>query len=555
MYLSQLLLIPETLHGFSWTDSSTGRKNVVDYYATDPKLRLMYRGILWTLLPGGHYLPLSDTHVHSAPSSHMVHIGLRRYADLFSGTLPAVSASNMTEYALFHLSEGALRADTGLDLPETCFPAWQTAVLRHGHGPTDSTLTLAFNPSGGHRHQDNLAVFYEQGGRAMLGDHGYVGDMPINSWIRSTSSHNVVVVDDQEQRHKGRNPEFVLMATSPLASVAEASSDAYAQCSEYRRRVVLVKGPDGHSFAVDIFQVAGGKKHAFRTYSECAASDTADGRLRFEGLTMPEEPPLPDVGTSLARADIFGLRDVRAVVPQGSVWNGTWHDSKAAYRLWMLTACDRVEASNGPGQRSLEEPGRRVRYVDAVRSGESLESTFVAVHAPGVDPAAMPVTGVERLRVPGVGERAVALRVESTFGTFYFLNKFEQAFDVDGIRFQGEFAVLQFEEGALQQYMAVAATELRWQGEGFENAVACVEGTVKENTAERLIPQRLSKSGWPRIDAGAQAYVRVLTNTGWTGFPVDSADSDDIRVKDYPLPDVEAFQLPSVRYSTVGQSS
>src|SRR5690606_34642552 len=130
----------------------------------------------------------------------------------------------MSEYALFQLSEDALKEDGGLELPETYFPAWQTAIVRHGTGPNAATLTLAFNKAGGHRHYDNLALYYEANGRTMVGDHGYVGDMPINEWIRSTYSHNLVIVDDDQQEFGKRVPELALMAASPMATVVEAAS-------------------------------------------------------------------------------------------------------------------------------------------------------------------------------------------------------------------------------------------------------------------------------------------------------------------------------------------
>ena len=549
MYLSQLLEIPEVLRGFVWPEGFEPRQGTVDCYANDPKLGLMYRAVLWTLLPSGQYLPLSDTHVHTPPSQHIVHKGLARYPDLYAGTMPRLSASTMDEYALFSLSQEALTTDAGLHLPETHFPAWRTAILRHGSSEDAATVALVNNFPGGHRHTDNLALFHGKGGRGVLGDLGYVGDMPMNEWIRSTKSHNLVVVDDSDQRFGERVPEFALMATSPLASVVEAASDAYAQCTEYRRRVVLIKGLDGNAFAVDLFRVSGGDKHAFRVYSEFAASDAENGGLAFAGVNMPPEPPLPEVGASLARADIYGLRDVRSATPANVVWQAAWRDASGAYRLWMAAPCDRVEASNGPGQRSRNDTGRRVRYVDAVREGQEIESTFIAVHEPSLDADTFGIVKIEPLDVPAAGPRAVALRVESAWGTYVVLNDFDQPSEVDGVRFQGSLAVLRLVDGALTDYMAVGATELSWNEQGFTDAVASAEGQVKQNDSERLLPESLPETGWPVIDPGTEAYIRVLVEDGWTGFPVAGVQANAIRVKDYPLPPVTAFELHSVRYS------
>jgi len=548
MYLSKLLVIPETLHGFEWPADFEARSGATDYYASDAKLGLMYRAVLWTLLPSGHYLPLSDTHVHSHPSPHIAHMGLHRYPGQFAGTMPAVGADNLDEYALFHLTEADLKKDTGLALPETCFPAWRTAMLRHGAGPEAATLVMPFNRWGGHRHLDNLALFYHGEGRAVLGDQGYVGDMPQNRWIRSTKSHNLVVVDGADQKARERNPEFVVMATSPLASVAEGTSDAYAQCDEYRRRIVLVKGPGNRSFVADLFRVSGGERHAFRVYSEIAASDTEGHGLNFAGIDLPPEPPLPEVGASLASDDIYGLRDLRSAVPDaGAPWQAVWRDAQGAYRLWVLSDCDTVEVSNGPGQRSRREVGRRVRYVDAVRTGAPLSSTFVAMHeAEGAGGFA--VAEAELLQVADGGERAVALRIETEWGTYVLLHDFVAPTAAGDIEFAGDFAVLHFVDGTLRAYMTVGAGELHCAGEGFEDAAARIAGTVKESNGERLVVAEPPNPAWPVLDDGVEAYVRVRSDEGWIGYPVAEIGEDSIRVQGYPLPEITAFELRSARY-------
>lgn len=543
MYLSQLLVIPETLHGFAWPADFNARTGQVDYYANDPKLERMYRAVLWTLLPSGQYLPLSDTHVHSKPSDHIAHMGLCRFPGHFAGTMPRLGADRLGEYALFHLTEAELTEDTGLSLPETCFPAWRTAILRHGK----AAVALPFNRVGGHRHRDNLALFYDVAGKTLLGEQGYVGDMPQNSWLRSTLSHNLVVVDGAEQEFRERQPQFAMMAVTPMASVVEASSNAYEQCPEYRRRVVLVKGPDGQSFVLDLFRVAGGKHHAFRVYSELAASDAEGNRLEFEGIDMPEEPPLPEVGASLARKDIFGLRDVREAAPEDTPWRAVWRDARGAYRLWMLSPCDRVQASNGPGQRSRKEAGRRVRYVDAVREGDSLASTFVALHEP-VGPGGPVVLDAQRLPVKAGGERAVAVRVSTKWGDYVFLHDFVQSPGFADIDFTGDFAALHLRGHSLEAYMAVGATHLRFGEEGFKDALPRVLGETAACAGRTLTAAETPADGWPVIDDGAQAYARIRTSAGHVGYPVAEMSGNTVRVADYPLADAAAFEIPSVRF-------
>ena len=109
------------------------------------------------------------------------------------------------------------------------------------------------------------------GGERILGDLGYVGDTPHLAWLKSTKSHNLVVVDDSEQRFRKQGEpaasKLEMMVTTP-PSRRSASSDTYGQCQDYRRQLTLIKGPEGRTFLVDIFRVKGGRKHSFRLWSE-----------------------------------------------------------------------------------------------------------------------------------------------------------------------------------------------------------------------------------------------------------------------------------------------
>ena len=475
MYLSQLLIVPESLHGYVWPDGVLGRSGTVDLYGQDERLKLMYQSVLDTILPNGEYLPLSDTRLNSKPSAHILKMGTRRYPGSFAGVLPNVHRASGDEYAVFNLTDAQLTEERPMVQKDTLYPAWKTAILRHGQGKGADTLTLAFNPPGGHRHYDNLALFYDNGGQAALGDLGYLGDMPVNKWIKATASHNLVVVDGDEQFFRGRTSTFEFMATAPLASVVEASSTAYPQCSDYRRRVVMVKTGENETFAIDTFTVKGGGEHRYRVYSELASSDATDGSLHFDGVEIAAEAPLPEVGASLAKVDIYGLRDVRAGKALADTWQATWQDKTGGYRLWMASPTDQVEASNGPGQRTQQEKGRRVRYVDGIRSGEDLESIFVAVHEPDGGGENGAIRSVERLDV-AAAPKAVVLKIEHRNGVYIALNNFESFQEVAGIGFQGTFALVYRPANGRAQFLAVGASQLSIDG------TVCVDGSHSAGT-------------------------------------------------------------------------
>lgn len=552
MYLSELVQIPELLQGFTWPAGVAGRQGTVDLFATDSRLRAMFRALRDQLRPDGRYAPLSDTNVAARPATHLIEMGLKRYPEYFRGTMPSLRGSP-GEYALFQLTPEEMALDTGLPLPEVYFPAWMTAMLRHGDGPNAAMLVMSLNPPGGHRHADNLALFYCDGGEAILGDHGYLGDMPQNAWIKSTLSHNLVIVDDAEQQSKERHPRFERMFTSDRVSVIEAGSDGYSQCGEYSRLAALAKGPEGRTFAVDIFRAKGGRKHDYRVFSELAASDARGGQLEFRGLKMPAEAALPKVGASLARADIFGLRDVRAVSRPVDSWQAVWKQKGRQYRLWMLGAVDRVEASNGPGQETLSQPGRRVRYVDAVREGNDLASTFVAVHEPSGLKGEMPIRSVRLLDVPAeAGRDAVALRVESEWGTYVVLNRFDKAAEVDGVRFQGQLAVLHEQSG--HQWLAAQESSVFNNGRiAFENATPVWSGKVVGQgesaiDAESPAPVDMCER-WRanRMSSEFTSYVVIRTASGQTAFPVAGLGEKRIEVERFSLPaSVNEFRLANL---------
>ncbi|MEA3365876.1 MAG: heparinase II/III family protein, partial [Candidatus Hydrogenedentes bacterium] len=547
MYLGPLLPLVETLHGFRRPNG----EGVLDMYGDDPKLRLMFRSFVDQRRPNGYYAPLSDTNKSAKPNAFMYELGISRYPEYFAGLHPsATGGQSPTDYAVFHLEPKQIEERIQRDPPELIYPTWMTAFLRHGEGSKASLAAFPFNPPGGHRHYDNLALYYETRGRVILEDLGYMGDMPVNAWIKSTLSHNLVIVDDANQRHGERAPAFHVGVTSPVVSVVEASSNAYEACSEYRRTLALVKGPDGKAFLIDIFRVKGGKKHTFRAASAIGASDAAESALEVSGIELPPEPPLPDVGNSLAKEDIYGLRDVRTADSPPPAWQAIWRERNARYRLWMLAPVTKVEASNGPGQYSHRNAGRRMRYLDAVRAGENLKSTFLAVHEASVGEEALPVLRAERIDVlTTAGPEALALRIESKWGEYLILSEFENKDHVEDVWFQGRFGVVcQPTEGS-PWIMGLGASTLTTGGKGFEDHLAYWRGTVAAQTPETLTADSPALPEWPEIPEGFTPYIRIHNGAHWTGFPVASAENTRISVRRFLLPPgLGEFELPAARY-------
>lgn len=549
MYLGGLLPLIEMLDGYTWPAGTPGRSGTISLYSTDQRLRLMMLAQLDQLRPSGDYIPLSDTTVGGGPGAQFIETGLKRYPKEFGGMFRALlSRAEPSRYAVYELDSTDIEKPGEFAPPEILFPAWMTAILRHGEGSSAAMASLAFNPTGGHRHADNLALYYVDGGHVMLDDLGYVGDMPVNEWIRDTASHNLVMVDGSRQKTDGRIPRLRMMATSPRVSVVEASSDAYPQCSDYRRVVALVKEPEGHTFLVDIFRVKGGGRHEYRALGGLASSDDAKGSLVFEGLDMPPEPPLEVVGQSLAREDIYGLRGIRSCDSPPAMWSATWKGSDRSLRLWMASEADVVQGASGPAQTGRKNAGRRGRYVNVVREGSDLQSTFAAVYEPSTGDESLRIRRIERRIIPEVaGPDAVALRVVSGRGTYLMLSDFAEEAEVDGVRFHGRFGVVFEGTGGERWSFAVGASTLRKGPGGLKSAPATWSGrcTVGEGNVLKVAKPR--PAGWRETPEGCRSWVNVHDGSFWTGFPVSGTEEQRIAVERFPVPaEASEFELLSV---------
>ncbi len=550
MYLFSLLPLVEQLQGFTWPEDFPNRSGRVDLFGEDVKLRAIMTALVDQLRPDGRVLPLSDSTNDRRPSVSNLEVGLHRYPEIYADRMGILLAGRpLTNYSLWNIDLKDLRpGDSALHLPEIFFPAWMTAILRHGKGPDAAVAALANNPIGGHRQWDNLSLYYGYQRRDLLADLGKVGNMPQDWWGRLTQCHNLVVVNDTKQLMKIRRPRMEMVFTTPDVSVVEASSNAYKQCDEYRRLVALVKGPEGRNFLLDIFRVTGGEKHAFRVGSGIGASD-ADGYGReFIGIDMPQEPPYPDIGGSQAKEYIFGLRDPVVARPNHPGWQAIWRQDDAAYRMWMLSPADQVVASHGPGQQTKEQIGRRLRYLDVVREGANLQSTFVAVHEPSGANGAFPVTAARLLDVPDeAGPDALAVELNTRWGNYLVLSEFDAPAEVAGVRFSGKFGMIKTDGKGLRTLIACRAEEFVDDGFGFEGAPAAWTGQIIDQQDAILVTSTPKPIGFADPPAACQQYVLTEWGELRTALRIMALKQDRITVSWELLPEMTSFELPALR--------
>jgi hypothetical protein len=338
------------------------------------------------------------------------------------------------------------------------------------------------------------------------------------------------------------------MVSTPQMSVVEASSECYPQCREYRRTVALAKGPEGATFAVDIFRVKGGKMHAWRAFSEVAASDVADSSLSFEDIAMPPEPPIPDYGASEAPEHIAGLRDVRCGGSPPPSWRAVWSDAYRTYRLWMLSPTHRVQAGHGPGQETWEEAGRRVRCVEAIREGDDVESVFVAVH----DPAGV-VTNAEVVEtISHADPNAVVVQITSEWGTYLIFGDCTDEVETDRVRFAGAFGALCIPLIGQRWYLTSGAhTLMTVDGFGFDSGATAFESVARRDGYNRIALETAIPREQQSVPDDVTRYVAIETDTLATGLPVARVDERAITVDAFPVPeDIRRVRYEAVRYAS-----
>jgi len=258
--------------------------------------------------------------------------------------------------------------------------------------------------------------------------------------------------------------------------------------------------------------------------------------MDFYGIDFPPEAPIPDFGGSTQKEHVFGLKDERTFRPELEYWQAIWRDNEDAYRMHVLSPVDAVHAAHGPGQETLRQAGRRLRYLDLERSGSSLSSTFVTLHERGGSDGGFAVRSINRFTVPDkAGADAVALRIESDWGTYLIFNDFAVPVTIDSVRFQGTVGIFKtYHDGS---YEKLVCGEKHWSGE-----IKSMKDSSFETDTRR-------PAGWPRIVPDVKVWVRLGDGKQFTGYPVTKTGHYHAAVERFLLQPAATFHLPSVVYA------
>jgi len=406
----------------------------------------------------------------------------------------------------------------------TLLPGLRLAILRRGDAPEPICTWLNDCSGQGHNQYDILSIGLYAFEKELLSDIGYT-HTKLRAWTWATASHNTVVVNgvnSAPDRDHTRNHIRLFVTDRRGFHLTEADSDAAYRdmTSRYRRTLALIGEGSSDAYLIDIFQVRGGTQHDYLLHGSSDEPSTAS----VSGVSLR---PFP--GTLMNPGAVFhdpvGERDGY----DKEMGLGFIRDLSSARAGDVVTVDMRLEAEPALGTRTYLFPGPdttvflgrspQVRPAGeqdseldkhwrptfcARRSGQDLESTFVAVHEP--------VNG--KPKVSGVNVRfdnnvAIVTVRRGPQARDYFLTA------LDGpasLRFETEDGLLEFDGGwGFCRVRAGRCVEAHLVG-GAKLAIAGVELTDAEgwrgdvrNVSREVTP---GSRGWLEVAETIPASAR-----------------------------------------------
>lgn len=143
-------------------------------------------------------------------------------------------------------------------------------ALGHGClGGGKTQLHLTWSGGYGHQHYDNLSVILFAHAREKLSDIGYTHTR-YRQWAEATASHNTVVVDGENQASGSISAptdgtlRWFDCRDPRMQSMSVDGSRGYpGKVSVYRRTLFMIDAGEDRWYAVDVFEVEGGRVHDY----------------------------------------------------------------------------------------------------------------------------------------------------------------------------------------------------------------------------------------------------------------------------------------------------
>ena len=291
------------------------------------------------------------------------------------------------------------------------FPGRRLACVGYGSGKNRVQMyVLGEDGLRGHRHAAALSVQLYAGNWDVFPDLGYIGNHPANMWIKSTASHQTVVVDGKNS--VAAEPSKLLGFVGQGHAQFVDMRSPLAGGVVLRRALTLVRKDDGLPILVDVFDVTGGRIHDYNVRANVPPRQFA---VSGPGL----RPRAREIYQEFTH---YPLADFQTAGKTEAGWTATWGRGAQKVRATVLTPCTELITYRSPAWRNAGEiPSNPGRYFDTVvLRNRKKKSRFIVVYeifggSSGVKEAAVEETeDTVWVRIALVKGRAIEVRTPTT---------------------------------------------------------------------------------------------------------------------------------------------
>lgn len=554
MVMGTFWKLGEILYGYSdpegYVDADGQRIDNLDIYR-DPKYQAVWQNMYLSLLPNLRYPPIADSYTTSTMSEIMMLLMAVRFPEIpeFKSLL-RTGFGNLFLLTLYRDETFRMGSPGTVSFSDVLFPSWKLAYLRAGRGGRDATVILNVSDWGGHHHYDSLDLFYWKNGNELLSDLGYLWDNPQGHMTRRTVAHNVVVVDESDQRGVGRGGSIHLFHPLGRFKVTEGSSAAYGATSLYRRFVAQVEHPGENSYVFDVFRVEGGQTHDLVLHGP---------GIRYE----PQGIEFESSNVALSRYQFTNVRE-----GSGDNWRMRWR----AGSNWLQTLAidggnEQVLLADGWGQRETKDPYSTLPYLIRRRNPQiagtegTLGSRFVSLYEGYTsEPYVRNARTLTLTEGAGDGpESAVAVAIEGAHRTDYIVSAIHPesvaaATDHGTLRVQGMAGIASVDEAGVEilgviggRSIAIGDVALDVLAEVDELTGRIAEAHPSSFIIQGAHPQLAALQGWEIfIDEGRTQTAYPIRSVEVSGSNTTINTQD--RLGGFPFAGGREWSIPQVGY-------
>lgn len=550
MSVNPLYVTAEALRGYSdpATYDDRGRYDHLDLFQHPLMKKLLIAGA-YEIMPDGSMPPTNDSTWQARYPRRRVEMQAYWYPGeesraLMAAQFGAEGAATGDEYALFRRDPDFVAGDTSatsLSARSVVRPGVGWGILRTGDTRDDAAVFLDYGPHGsGHGHPDRLNLIYYDRGTELVTDLGYLGwGHPNHPWMRSTASHNQVIVDGKPQAN-GAGELEAFAGDGPVQGMIASATSAYPGIAEtYRRHLVMVDHGPGQRYLVDLFEVAGGTEHqyAFHGDGETLAVDA----LPFAPLDRAE---LGDPATGYAF-----MKELTQATTDDTI-TCRWTSDPATglgTRLRLLGAPGtRLVRAEANGLRNRNTPFAEVKMHPILARRPGPENRFLAVinACQGKAESTGALRRLQTQTATGWAD-AVEIRVGDRTDVVVFASPEAAASGVTlpdhpGVTFQSRLGFASFQEGMADTLWLLGGT----QATAGELRLTCPPVlTAKIVTAEAAeimldtpLPEGLRATDQHLLVAGRANGAYLMAG----------AEGTQLHLADEPILDVEAGDLVTI---------